>query len=90
MRKSRVLDANKQVSLSSISKYNSLQKLDTLLESHYPPGKVSRLLQVQELRCRKRVLHRRKANVYHILETKGQSMMASTCSIRAKFQDLGS
>ena len=50
-----MLEANKQVSLSSISKYNSLQKLDILLESHYPPRKVSRLLQVQELRCRKRV-----------------------------------
>ena len=28
-------------------------------------------------------------NVYHKLERKGQSTMASACPIRAKFQDLG-
>ena len=33
--------------------------------------------------------HRKKANVYHKLEKKGQSTMASARPIRAKFQDLG-
>ena len=51
--KSRVWGNNKKVSSSSICKYNLLRKADTLLESLYRPGKVGRLLRVQELRCRK-------------------------------------
>ena len=44
--KSRALGTNKQVSSSSICKYNLLQKADTLLGSLYRPGKVNRTLRV--------------------------------------------
>ena len=44
IQKFRALGTNKQVSSSSICKYNLLRKVDTLLESLYRPGKVSRLL----------------------------------------------
>ena len=67
-----------------------MRKANILLESLYGPGKVIRLLQVQELRCIKCTLYRKKANVYHKLERKRQSIMASACLIRAKFQDLRS
>ena len=53
IRKSRALGTNKQVSSSSICKYNLLQKAGTFPESLYRPGKVGRLLRMQELRCRK-------------------------------------
>ena len=90
MRKSRALGNNKQVPSSSICKYSLLRKTDTLLESLFHLRKVSRLLRVQELRYRKYILYRKKkANVYHKLERKGQSTMASARTIRAKFQDLG-
>ena len=62
---------------NSIGKYNLLQKVDTLFGNCYRPGKVSRLLRVQELWYRKCILYRKKANVYHKLERKGKSMMAS-------------
>ena len=66
-RKSRVQGANKEVPPSSICQYNLLQKSDTLLETLYHPGKVSRHLCVQKLRYRTYILHRKKkANVYHI------------------------
>ena len=59
--------ANKEVPPSSICQYNLLQKSDTLLETLYHPGKVSRHLCVQKLRYRIYILHRKKkANVYHI------------------------
>ena len=77
----------KQVSSSSICEYNFLRKAGTSFESLYCPGKVRRPLRVQELRYRKRLLYRRKANVYHKLERKGPSTMASARSIRAKFED---
>ena len=64
---------NKQVSSISICKYNLLQKSNTLLESLYRPGKVSRLLRVQELRYRNYILYRNKENIYHKLEKKGKT-----------------
>ena len=53
---------------SSICKYNLLRKAEILLESFYRPGKVSTLLQVQELGCRKCIPYKKKENVYHKLE----------------------
>ena len=76
IRKSRALGTNKQVSSSNICKYNLLRKTDILLKRLYHQGKVSKLLRVQELWCRKCILYRKKANVYHKLERKGQSTMA--------------
>ena len=67
-----------------------MRKANILLESLYGPGKVIRLLQVQELRCIKCTLYRKKANVYHKLERKEQSIMAPARLKRAKFQDLRS
>ena len=58
MRKFRPLGANKQVSSSSICKYNLLRKADALLESLYRRGKVSRLLRVLQLKYRKYTLYR--------------------------------
>ena len=57
IRKFRALGTNKQVSSSSTCKYILLRKADTFLESLYHPGKVSRLMWVQELRCRKCILY---------------------------------
>ena len=89
IRKSRALGTNKQVSSSSICKYNLLQKAGTFPESLYRPGKVGRLLWVQGLRYKKCILNTKKITVYHKLEKKEQSTMASARLIRAKFQDLG-
>ena len=76
IRKSRALRTNKQVLSSNICKYNLLRKTDILLESLYHRGKISRLLRMQELWCRKCILYRKKANICHKLERKGQSTMA--------------
>ena len=64
IRKSRALVTNKQVLSSSICKYNLLRKANTSLENLYRPRKVNRHVQVQELRYRKCILYRKKANVY--------------------------
>ena len=61
MRKYRALRTNKHVSSSNICKYKLLGKADILLKSLYCLGKVSRLLQVQELRYRKCILYRKKS-----------------------------
>ena len=53
IRKSRALGTKKQVLLSGTCKYNLWRKADTLLQSLNRPGKVSRLLRVQEMRCGK-------------------------------------
>ena len=89
IRKYRTLGTNKQVSSSNICKYNLFRKADTLSESLYHPGKVSRLSRVQELRCGKCILYRKKANIYLKLEIKVQSTIASARPIRDKFQDVG-
>ena len=86
IQKSRALGTNKQVSPSSIYKYNLLRKADTLLGSLYYPWKVSRILRVQELRHRKCIRHRKKVH-YYKLERKRQSTMASARPIRTRFQD---
>ena len=68
--KSRVLGTKNQVSSSSSCKYNLLQKADIVLKNLCRLGKAGRFLRVQELRCRKCILHSKKVNVY--LEKKGK------------------
>ena len=74
IRKLRWLWTNKH-----ICKYNLLQKAGTFLEILNHPGKVSTLLRVEELRCRKCILYWRK-----------QMYVTSAPPIRAKFQNLRS
>ena len=75
IRKSRVVGTNKQVSQSSICKYNLLRKADTLFESLYRPGKISRLFRCKNWGAENVYHTEKKTNVCHKLERKGQSMI---------------
>ena len=88
--KSQALEINRQVSLISMCKFDLLQKSKSLPDSLFLPGKVGRLLQVQELRRRKCTLHRKETNTCQKLERKKKSVMAYAPPINSKFQDLGS
>ena len=57
--KSQKLGANKQVSFSTICKYNLLRKADTLLGIPYRIAKVNRTFWVEELRYRKCILYKK-------------------------------
>ena len=88
IKKSLELATTKQVSSSSICKYNLLQKGGTLRESLHRPWKVSRTGARTEIK--KMYTIQKKANVYYKLDRKRQCMMASARPRMAKFQDLGS